>query len=511
MNTKLRLPLVLVGTLLFHFLFWKEDMGLNVILHFLFSTVVYALLYRDSFQNRSFQIALSGTFVLASAVVIHQSAMSQVVYWISAILTLGFAHATGIRTVLYASLRAGRDFIYVPYELIMLFRPKGDMGPKMNKLIWIIKIAIIPGILTMIFLAIYSNSNEVFGNYVDGFFNKVEEIIEMFIQKFGLAQFLFFIFGALMSGWFIQSTIRSHYQEKESKRKRYLEPHPIMEKIPSDSENRDRRLGKYINENASGSLLMIMINLMLVVLNMIDITHYWFDFDSAGVNLTQFVHEGTYLLILSILLSMALMLYYFRGYQNFSPNHKRLSLLAYVWIIQNSILVISVGIRNLHYIQHHALAYKRIGVFFFLLAVLFGLFTLYKKIAEKRTGFYLLNLNSWSIYIVFVIVGAINWDGFITRYNISKVPTIALDEDFLLNMSDKTLPLLLEHKHLFEEEKINRLYYRIHNFLREKSDVSWLSWNFAEDKAVGYFQKNPIPQVIDYEGRSYDPDLYLHE
>jgi hypothetical protein len=507
----LRLPIVFTGTLLFYLLFWKHVMGINTLIHFLFSLTCYLIFYPTSFKNRSFQASLFGTFLIACAVTYHQSAISQVFYWISSFLCIGFAHGIELRTIMYATMRTVRDLFYVPIELIMLMRPKGDVGPLIKKLIWLTKIAILPTFLAILFLIIYSNSNDVFGDYVSGFFEKIGEIFDYFFANIGFAQFLFFSLGGVLTTWMIVSTIQSTYKEKENARKIHLQSADILSALPKEHEERESKLGKFMNENASGTLLMVLINLMLFGMNFIDITHYWFGFDGKGINLTQFVHEGTYLLILSILMSMALMLYYFRGYQNFSPKQPRLALLAYVWIFQNALLVFSVCIRNYHYIENSALAYKRIGVFFFLLLVLFGLYTLYLKIAGKRTGFYLLKLNTWSVYLIFVILSCINWDGFITKYNLSKVPNIPMDEEFLLNMSDKTLPLLFQNKDKFQEPNTVYLHHRIHRFLNDKSRESWVSWNYSEAQAFRFFENQYVPDDGYKESRSYNPDLHLSE
>ena len=74
-----------------------------------------------------------------------------------------------------------------------------------------------------------------------------------------------------------------------------------------------------------------------------------------------------------ILISIIISLYLFRGNQNFYKKSVLLKKLALAWLAQNVILAFSVGIRNVHYIEHYALAHKRIGVFFFLLATIIGL------------------------------------------------------------------------------------------------------------------------------------------
>ena len=61
-----------------------------------------------------------------------------------------------------------------------------------------------------------------------------------------------------------------------------------------------------------------MVNVLLLVVNIIDINWLWIDFNPKSIdNLSQLVHEGTYVLIFSILLSMAIIEYFFRGNINF--------------------------------------------------------------------------------------------------------------------------------------------------------------------------------------------------
>jgi hypothetical protein len=56
------------------------------------------------------------------------------------------------------------------------------------------------------------------------------------------------------------------------------------------------------------------------------------------------VHEGTYLLILCILMAMGVLLWFFRGNLNFLPDNERLRWLAHLWLAQNAMLALSVGV-----------------------------------------------------------------------------------------------------------------------------------------------------------------------
>ena len=125
--------------------------------------------------------------------------------------------------------------------------------------------------------------------------------------------------------------------------------------------------------------------------------------------------------------------------------------MAYGWISQNGLLAISVGIRNYHYIDYHGLAYKRIGVIFFLALTLFGLGSLFVKIANKKSGYFLWRTNAWAVYGVMVLLALFNWDGIITKHNLNHNTDKDIDIPFLLTLSDKVLPELHEHREVFSD------------------------------------------------------------
>jgi hypothetical protein len=105
---------------------------------------------------------------------------------------------------------------------------------------------------------------------------------------------------------------------------------------------------------------LLLLNGLLIVVNSIDIYYLWIYFEyTPGLNLSDLTHQGAELLILSIVLAMVLVMFFFRGNLNFYRKNKWLKWCAYLWIIQNIVLVISVVIRDYHYITKLGFAYKR--------------------------------------------------------------------------------------------------------------------------------------------------------
>ena len=254
------------------------------------------------------------------------------------------------------------------------------------------------------------------------------------------------------------------------------------------------------NEYRTAVVLVFLMNVLLMVVNYTDIRFVWLDFQPGNnSSLSQFVHEGTYLLILSILLSQGLIIYYFRGNLNFFKSNTLFRFLSNAWMFQNVILTVSVGVRNWHYIQHFALAYKRIGVFVFLCLVVFGLITMIVKINKRKTGYFLLRTNTWAAYAMMILISCFNWDQWIIQYNLKGGHKNGFDIDFCSELSDKTLPIVLANKATIELEMQNKLGMSAYSrkwmdmqefdkelegrariFMYRYENYSWASWNWMD-------------------------------
>ena len=148
--------------------------------------------------------------------------------------------------------------------------------------------------------------------------------------------------------------------------------------------------------------------------------------------------------------------------------------------------------RNATYINSCGLAYKRIGVMVFLALTLFGLYTLFLKIRDKKTFYYLLHRNAWALYFVLVLTTVVNWDVFITRFNLNADTTNGIDAAFLLSeVSNKNLFLLEENiDRLVKESTSPGFQQKKHivaildtkrrDFELEQEQLSWLSWNYSD-------------------------------
>jgi len=211
--------------------------------------------------------------------------------------------------------------------------------------------------------------------------------------------------------------------------------------------NPTRFFGREISiadENFSGTLLFALLNILLLIVNVLDID---FMFGNQklplGVSPKQYVHQGTNMLITSIVVAIAIILYYFRGGLNFYNKNKAIKVLACLWVVQNAFMLFSTTCRNNLYITEYGLTYKRIGVYVYLLLTLIGLITTLIKIWQAKTNMYLFRKNGWLFYSLLIILAFPDWDKIVTSYNVKKFNS--LDTVYLLSLSNSVLPGLLPY------------------------------------------------------------------
>lgn len=454
---------------------------MNLLIFAFLATSAMLALHSDSWRSPAVKIVAAGTGLSAVMVVWHHSGTSIVVYILSMLLLAGFIQAPQLRSTGHAVGQAlgsyftlGTSFRQEARRLMVEIDWLQRLWPYL-RLIGLPLLGL--GVFLIIFLTANPKLAELSG---DALYNLTEWVGNISLSWVG-----FTLLGLLITSGLLYTRPQRMIWAQEARQ--------------SDQLIRQRRTRGLFNflglkrEYRSGVLMLAMINVLLFLNNLVDISWVWVGQDlPAGTELKQFVHEGTYLLIISILLAMGIMLYYFRGNQNFYRESSLLRSLSYVWIAQNVILVISVALRNYHYIAHFGLAYKRIGVFFFLGLVLFGLLSLVIKIRARRSAFFLFRVNGWAVYGLALMLTLVSWDAFIARYNLRHYEkTGFLDRAFLLSLSDQALPMLLANRSVFDVSDdgqdsyyVQELDERGERFWDKWTQRSWRSWNWADAEAA---------------------------
>ncbi|MCH8902620.1 MAG: DUF4173 domain-containing protein [Bacteroidetes bacterium] len=508
-KNKLAFTFLIVGTVIYDYLFWKENFGINVLIFSSLLMATMVALYPQSFRNRNVLLVAIGTMLSAVFEVIHNSGSSKLIHLASFFMLIGFIHQGQLRSMIAAGLTALTNYFFIPGRIMKEIGKVKSRFRNVNKFLKLLKLTIIPLLVVIVFYIIYKNANPVFEKYALLFLDDFFQFLTDIFRDVSLSHFLFAVFGMVLIGGAIFSNNIHHFLDADLRKTDKLIRKRRSRKIPGFAAHEPRKWVPFAilglkNEYLMGLILIFSVNALILVVNIIDINWIWINFEvKEGFNLSQFVHEGTYLLILSIIISMGILLYFFRGNLNFFKQNKWLKYGAYTWIVQNGFMVLSVALRNYHYINHYGLAYKRIGVIVFLILVLVGLLTLYLKIQRSRSTYYLVNMNSWATYIAMIMLCFFNWDALIARHNLNHKYQSNMDVRFLMNLSSKALPLLLENRDILKKEielyynspdhwenYENRLNGKVQRFLNRYDELSWQSWNYADYKTYKYITEH---------------------
>jgi hypothetical protein len=518
----LKLFLVATGAVLFNLIFWQEKLALNALLFDAFVLWSVFYLYPAAFTKPAMKWLLLAHAVTLVTLIVHNTVLTKLAFSTTLLLVVVFTQYLH-RSVWYAAASAAGNYVLFIFSFFENIKQVKVTGIKSFGIRKAIRFLIIPLLIAGVFFLLYSFSNAVFQDVVKDMGIAIEHFFTKFFTWFSWNRFGFLLMGLLVTGGLLLKMHSNYFSEKD-----YLQHNDLWRKKNNLKKWKESAsfdilslfMGRFANgvmalrnENTVGILSLVMLNILLLFINAIDIVYVWFGFTyTPNLNLKEYVHEGTGMLIFSIVLAMLVLLFFFRGNLNFYKKNKWLRYGAYGWIFQNAVLVISVLLRDYYYIQHMGLAYKRIGVLVFLSMVLMGLITVFIKIHQRKTSYYLLRVNGWFAIILLVAASCVHWDETMARYNLAHKNTIPLDVKFLLTLSDKTLPLIAKNQEVLLDKTAVRgegdyLYrsplspkqvfeQRKKDFLSEQKNYSWLSWNAADEYVQNYLSKAVITSSL---------------
>ncbi|SHI61562.1 protein of unknown function [Hymenobacter daecheongensis DSM 21074] len=512
---KLLLP---AGAILFDVLFWQERAALNLLLYTLF--VVgggLAGLPRAAPVWRSgyFWLTLAGTLLSAEAVAVHGSGAARLSCVVSLAAWLGYVNQAHLKLVGFALLTGLANLLPAARRLLQMVRLPANVGGQLSRAWYYGRLLGLPLLALGVFHVLFAVANPRYSALTNRALTLLGEALELLFERLSIPHLLFFGLGLLLTAGGVLILPVHFFADQESRYAEFVRRQ--RDRVASfavrrpDFRPRTFRALDLRKEYLMALGLIGLVNALLLAVNVIDIRWIWFGFVPApGFDLTQFVHEGTYALILSILVAMAIVLWFFRRNLNFyQPGLRVLRWGATVWVLQNAVLAVSVGLRNYYYIQHTGLAYKRIGVYGFLLLTFFGLGTVLLKIWQRRSAYALVRLNAVAAYALLLVLAAGNWEIWMVRYNL-QARFRQVDYGFLLDMPDRVLPALAAREARLAGRELNReaynntwvplplpmahrlLHARIRSFQARQVRRRWPSHTWADYQAARYFEAHPL-------------------
>jgi hypothetical protein len=445
----------------YYFFFWEEKLGLNL---FIFNFLLLGLNYPEMPKNKITFLLLAVAFISSISVLLINTEIGILINLLIMMVVLGYNLLPQINSAISAGLVL---FLNTVHNIRQLATPISSilegMAPKseiLNSILKIVKISVLPIALFLLFIMIFQTANPIFLEKT----LFLQQAFEVFIKEFptfSIPRTAFTVFGyIILSGIFFNRNLQFGLK--------YFTNKNTSIKPPKDE------IGNEMFQTVTISLLGL--NALLLSVNFIDIQYLWFNFaDTSAAEMSKLVHSGTYLLIISVLISIAILVFFFKGDLNFHKKIKLLTSLALAWIAQNMILIGSVFIRNYKYVEMYGLTHKRIGVSVFLILALIALFTITWKIIKKLNINFLFISNSWAFMLVLLVLGFVNFDKVIAENNLKR-PNC--DLEYVKSLSIHAIPSILKYHPELKKEDINS--YKWH--VKESKSHTWLSWSLMDYK-----------------------------
>jgi len=448
----MRKLLLFIGAFLFSTLFYGKSIGLNLFLFSIVTLVVLLANNQEDFKNKR-TILYSSIYLLTGlAVFFHDSLVAIIANFVAFFTLIGLLseHKSSIYVNwlngLYTTIAGLFHRNFSINETTQKVEHKKDID-----YIHLVKLILIPAVIVILFIVLYQQGNPLFGGIIESI--NLDFINIQWVLVAGLGYYLF-------------SNIHKPIE---------VEPATELDLNTGNSLAQTDKFSipKLKKENQLGVILISLLNALIVLFLITDITFILTNTEIRGSVFSSQVHSGINALIGSIVIAIIILLYVFRGDINFYKENTILKRLAFAWIILNVILVLSIAVKNSQYIYYFGLTYKRIGVLVYLTLTVTGLITTLIKIDKIKNIWYLLRLNTKAAFVVLVIASTINWDYHITNYNFNYAGS--MDLNYLIELSDNNTLLLKKEAELRDlDHKSTRLINRKYNkYIDELEDNTW--------------------------------------
>ncbi|KAF2333053.1 DUF4153 domain-containing protein [Flavobacterium daemonense] len=395
--------IILICSFIFLLLFYREDPGLNWSIFGLVLTGFICYLFQDKFTERTHLVLVltsvlsclafgwygdaASFFAMAMSILFLQFKTQDNKLKIVQIFPLVFLN--GITSL-------GRIWIFKQWL------PEKQIHNNFAKKL--VAFVLIPAIFFGLFFAVYSFGSDHFSSLFTDY------TLDIDVPQLLLLS---------IAGFYISFSFWNYWVPEVCYEKNEL----LDNEFKNIAEVKNQNTFSFLDldfERKSGVITLVLLNLMLLVFIATYNYEQFFEVSIAQASkLSTATHERVNSVILSILMAVGVIMFYFKGGFNFDKKATLLKTLSKIWIFLNGILIISTIIKNSEYVSFFGLTYKRLGVYAFLILAIIGLVYTFLKIAKQKTNAYLVNQMVWYFYGTVLLCSYVNWGNLITNYNIS--------------------------------------------------------------------------------------------
>nr|WP_314498380.1 DUF4173 domain-containing protein [uncultured Chryseobacterium sp.] len=388
-------------TALFAVLFYNENLGINLGI----LTTIYAVLtfFKTPVKNRTKQFTvLMVTSVLSGMAFAWYGDFASFLAVVISLLLLSYrSRERKMRILLLIPVFVVNCFTFICRVVnVDRWLPKQNISGLWQKTVAFI---FIPLFFVSVFFGIYSAGSDHFAGLFTGY--------ELDVDLWQLLCISFL-------GFFIAFNYWNYAVEKLIYKQNHI--------LGNDFQNKDKiQKPTYSfldlnSERMSGIISFFCLNILLLFFIITFNYEQFYETVKTPNKLSEETHERVGVVIMSIVMAILVIMFYFKSNFNFDPKAGLMKVLAKIWIAFNAILVISAMLKNTEYIVSYGFTYKRIGVYAFLILSLLGLIMTFIKIQMKKKNVYLFNALIWYFYGTVLACSYINWGGIITSQNLKR-------------------------------------------------------------------------------------------
>lgn len=417
-------------------LFYKEYIALNLGIFGLFLSILTYAQTKPEIRTRKFLTLFVCTIFSSFAFAWFGDAVSFGAVFISVLLLRFQGTYPKLKPFLYIEILLLNLFTFLGsvFNLEQWYQKPGNSSSFGKRLMTFF---LIPGIFITLFLCVYSAGSSHF----DQFFGNIK-LDFSFFQVFLLAITGFYI-GFIFWNFGVERFIFRQNQYLNDDFSGIINiQKPTFSFLDVDSER------------VSGLISFSALNIILVIFIITYNYEQFYQVSATADSLSAETHERVNVVIMSIVMAIFVIMFYFKKGFNFDSKANYLKISAKIWIILNAVLLISAALKNSEYILNYGLTYKRLGVYGFLAMAFIGLIFTFIKIQKKKTNAFLFNQMFWACYGLVLVCSYINWGWIITSNNIKRkdfavnyhLVSINYNEKLLLDFAEKTVNLQLKTK-----------------------------------------------------------------
>ena len=115
---KVQLGLFILGSILFNWFFWKEELGLNLLLYNIFIIGTLSIIYPKSIKEKRTLLMVSACTITALMVFFYGSTISKVTNLTSLLIFIGYVHQPQIKSIFFAGFTSILNFFRFPIKQI---------------------------------------------------------------------------------------------------------------------------------------------------------------------------------------------------------------------------------------------------------------------------------------------------------------------------------------------------------------------------------------------------------